>query len=91
MGNPARFFAALKAKGLEVIAHPFPDHYDFKPEDICFNDDIPVVMTEKDAVKCRAFLYPQQMNSLLKGDLVGLGGECSSNRSVHKVHDYCEN
>lgn len=55
VGNPERFFAALRAKGINVIAHPFPDHYAFKQEDITFNDDLMVVMTEKDAVKCRTF------------------------------------
>lgn len=55
VGNPERFFSALRAKGINVIAHPFPDHYAFKKEDITFNDDLIVVMTEKDAVKCRAF------------------------------------
>jgi tetraacyldisaccharide 4'-kinase len=55
VGNPERFFSALRAKGMNVIAHPFPDHYVFKNEDIAFNDDLIVVMTEKDAVKCRTF------------------------------------
>jgi len=57
IGNPERFFAALRAKGVNVIAHPFPDHYDFKKDDLLFNDDLLVVMTEKDAVKCHAFAH----------------------------------
>lgn len=55
IGNPERFFAALRAKGVQVIAHPFPDHYDFQKTDLLFNDQLPIVMTEKDAVKCRHF------------------------------------
>ena len=55
VGNPERFFSALRAKGINVITHPFPDHYAFKKEDITFNDDLKVLMTEKDAVKCRTF------------------------------------
>jgi len=36
-----------------VIKHEFPDHYSYDARDLEFDDDIPVVMTEKDAVKCR--------------------------------------
>lgn len=55
IGNPARFFATLRALGCEVIEHPFPDHHEFRAEEIVFSDDLPVVMTEKDAMKCAAF------------------------------------
>lgn len=53
IGNPARFFNALMAEGLQVIEHSFPDHHVFDEKEINFQDDLPVVMTEKDAVKCR--------------------------------------
>jgi tetraacyldisaccharide 4'-kinase len=52
IGNPARFFAQLRRLGYQVIAHPFPDHYRYRPADIRFNDNLPVIMTQKDAVKC---------------------------------------
>lgn len=55
IGNPTRFFAALGRYGIEVIQHPFADHYPFAKKDITFADDFPVLMTEKDAVKCRPF------------------------------------
>ncbi|MCC5958901.1 MAG: tetraacyldisaccharide 4'-kinase [Ectothiorhodospiraceae bacterium] len=55
IGNPDRFFAALARFGLEVIPHPFADHYPFQKKDIHFDDTLPVVMTEKDAVKCVDF------------------------------------
>lgn len=55
IGNPDRFFSMLAAQGLTVIEHPFPDHHRFTPEDLAFADRLPIVMTEKDAVKCRAF------------------------------------
>jgi tetraacyldisaccharide 4'-kinase len=55
IGNPARFFAHLRRYGLEVVEHAFPDHHRFQPGDIAFGDGRPVLMTEKDAVKCRAF------------------------------------
>lgn len=55
IGNPERFFATLRGKGLKVIPHPFPDHHAYEPADIEFADGLPVLMTEKDAVKCEAF------------------------------------
>ncbi|MGI9274712.1 MAG: tetraacyldisaccharide 4'-kinase [Endozoicomonas sp.] len=58
IGNPERFFQTLESLGFEVIAHPFPDHHDFLPDDLVFPDDLPVVMTAKDAVKCRRFARP---------------------------------
>jgi tetraacyldisaccharide 4'-kinase len=53
IGNPQRFFNALhEAAGLQLIEHPFPDHHDFERAD--FRDiKGTVLMTEKDAVKCR--------------------------------------
>jgi len=38
--------------GLDVIEHPFPDHHEFIADDLKFGDVLPVVVTEKDAVKC---------------------------------------
>lgn len=55
IGNPARFFADLRARGLEVVEHAFGDHHPFAAGDLEFGDGAPVLMTEKDAVKCRAF------------------------------------
>jgi tetraacyldisaccharide 4'-kinase len=54
-GNPARFFALLREQGLRVEEHAFPDHHHFRPGDLEFPGDAPIVMTAKDAVKCRAF------------------------------------
>lgn len=55
IGNPGRFFALLQQQGLEFQAHPFPDHFHFCADDLLFAGDDTVLMTEKDAVKCRAF------------------------------------
>ena len=55
IGNPEGFFCSLRTAGLEIIPHPFPDHYDYTPADISFTDGLPVIMTEKDAIKCREF------------------------------------
>ncbi len=52
IGHPQRFFRDLRARGLEVLEHPFPDHHPLRGPDLAFGDDLPVLMTEKDAVKC---------------------------------------
>lgn len=52
IGNPQRFFDQLTENGITVLEHPFPDHHPYSRDDICFADDLPVLMTEKDAVKC---------------------------------------
>jgi tetraacyldisaccharide 4'-kinase len=59
IGNPGRFFRDLRARGLEVIEHPFADHHPFAPHDLAFGDALPVLMTEKDAVKCASFADPR--------------------------------
>lgn len=55
IGNPQRFFSQLSEQGIKVTPHPFADHHPFKSVDINFNDHKPILMTEKDAVKCQAF------------------------------------
>jgi len=58
IGHPERFFNTLSQAGLRLVSHPFPDHHAFKAEDFTFNDNgkqLPIVMTEKDAVKCTPF------------------------------------
>jgi len=59
IGHPERFFDDLRARGIEVLAHPFPDHHAYAPGELDFGDSLPVLMTEKDAVKCAAFAPPQ--------------------------------
>jgi tetraacyldisaccharide 4'-kinase len=55
IGHPGRFFRDLKARGLELIEHAFADHHPFAPEELDFADEWPILMTEKDAVRCVAF------------------------------------
>ena len=55
IGNPGRFFRMLEEAGLQPIGHAFADHHDFVQGDLQFNDDLSVLMTEKDAVKCARF------------------------------------
>jgi len=58
IGNPERFFASLEKLNLHVQRHGFADHHGFVARDLHFGDDLPVVVTEKDAVKCRGFAGP---------------------------------
>jgi tetraacyldisaccharide 4'-kinase len=58
-GNPARFFAELREHGLQTIEHPFPDHHPLAVSDLAFDDGLPVLMTEKDAVKCATRADPR--------------------------------
>jgi tetraacyldisaccharide 4'-kinase len=58
IGNPRRFFATLEALGLPFTPHAFPDHHPFAAHDLEYPDCDAVLMTEKDAVKCRRFARP---------------------------------
>lgn len=55
IGNPQRFFDMLATQGFDVLPHAFADHHAYGPADLAFGDGLPVVMTEKDAVKCAGF------------------------------------
>ena len=53
ISNPGRFFELLRQASIEVIEAPFPDHHDFAAEDFAgLQKGLPIIMTEKDAVKC---------------------------------------
>jgi tetraacyldisaccharide 4'-kinase len=58
IGDPNRFFLHLGRAGLKVIPHPFPDHHPFVERDLEFGDELPVLLTEKDAVKLRRVARP---------------------------------
>ena len=55
IGHAERFFRTLEDHGLTIVRHPFPDHHPFSGEEIRFAGGAPVLMTEKDAVKCERF------------------------------------
>ena len=58
IGNPERFFSVLEKLPYPVDRFSFPDHFNFTANDF-FNAGIdekqPVIMTEKDAIKCTSF------------------------------------
>ena len=55
IGNPQRFFMTLEGLHWQPVAHAFADHAPYSAELLNFSPALPLVMTEKDAVKCRAF------------------------------------
>jgi tetraacyldisaccharide 4'-kinase len=58
IGDPKRFFLHVARHGARLVPHPFPDHHPFVAADLEFGDAAPIVMTEKDAVKCKRFAKP---------------------------------
>ncbi|WP_313401458.1 tetraacyldisaccharide 4'-kinase, partial [Stenotrophomonas sp.] len=55
IANPQRFFQMLRARGIGVVPHAFADHHRYQAGDLSFGSQLPVLMTEKDAVKCQGF------------------------------------
>lgn len=54
IGNPQRFYSSLERLGIKFNAYSYPDHYQFKADDLNYDKSL-VIMTEKDAVKCHSF------------------------------------
>ncbi|HSC47490.1 MAG TPA: tetraacyldisaccharide 4'-kinase [Gammaproteobacteria bacterium] len=52
VGHPEQFFKALESSGLKIDRRPLPDHARLGARELRFDDELPVFMTEKDAVKC---------------------------------------
>ena len=59
IANPMRFFNTLERLDIQFEAHPFKDHHAFTKEDLSFGNEVTVVMTAKDAVKCSSFATDQ--------------------------------
>ena len=75
IGHPQRFFDDLHQLGLNVESHPFPDHHPYSGEDLAFAGSSPLLMTEKDAVKCRRFARPNHWYIPVKAQLPATFGE----------------
>ena len=53
IGQPSQFFETLKKSGFCITPHEFADHYNYTADDLNLLLGKPIIMTEKDAVKCR--------------------------------------
>lgn len=59
IGHPQRFFEQLRQHSITVIEHAFADHHVYSAADLQFTENYPILMTEKDAVKCQLFASPK--------------------------------
>ena len=55
IGNPDRFFNFLEKKEVIVKRHRFEDHHNYDSLELEFDDELDILMTEKDMVKCKDF------------------------------------
>lgn len=69
IGQPEQFFATLREQGYQVRPVIFPDHHAYTAAELSALGDAPLIMTEKDAVKCRAFAAPGQWFLRISADL----------------------
>ena len=61
IGNPQRFFDLLRKAKLNPILHPFSDHHQYNNDELRFEDaSLPLLMTEKDAVKCKGLAIAKE-------------------------------
>ncbi|MEM9257057.1 MAG: tetraacyldisaccharide 4'-kinase [Pseudomonadota bacterium] len=56
VGQPALFLEALQQTGFEASVRLFGDHHRYQTDDFAGMNDRPIIMTEKDAVKCRGLV-----------------------------------
>ncbi|MET0288703.1 MAG: tetraacyldisaccharide 4'-kinase [Pseudoxanthomonas sp.] len=69
IGHPPRFFDMLRGLGIGVVPHAFADHHAYTAEDLAFGSELPVLMTEKDAVKCAPFAADWQFSVPVSAEL----------------------
>jgi len=56
IADPQRFADTLNGLGFSSILHSYPDHHRFTGEEFIFDDDFLIVITAKDAVKCKSVI-----------------------------------
>jgi len=56
VGDPQRFFEQLESMGYQIEGHAFGDHHAYSAKDFPWQDQVPLLMTAKDAVKCKALV-----------------------------------
>ena len=69
IGNPARFFNQLSESGLNIVEHAFQDHHKYQQHDFSDWHTDCIIMTEKDAVKCRHLTLPDTWVASVNAEL----------------------
>lgn len=92
IGNPERFFAMLRARDIHVVPHAFADHHRYVESDFDFGSDLPILMTEKDAVKCGDFAGDRHFSVPVDAELpeafwIALLELLRSARAARRTHD----
>lgn len=76
IGVPERFFTMLESLGLAVERLPLPDHFDFRVDPFAARLEPWILITEKDAVKCKQFSDPRlwvvSVDAVIEDALVSL-------------------
>ena len=86
IGNPQRFFSLLDDADISCRQHVFADHHDFAREDLSFEDSSEILMTEKDSVKCAAFVQKNYWHIPVTASLPEVFTEKLVNRLEEKLH-----
>ena len=69
IAHPERFFAALAREGFVGRTYAFADHHPYSRDDVAFPAAPAVLMTQKDAVKCRAFADARMWMQPIRADV----------------------
>jgi tetraacyldisaccharide 4'-kinase len=94
IGHPEPFFGSLEQAGLRVVRHAPGDHVRHTAGSLAFGDDAPILMTAKDAVKCRGFADARfwvvgarvEMDDAAAQRLLGVIGCVIDSRAAPAVH-----
>lgn len=85
IGYPQRFFNSLQKLGFELVEKPLPDHHDFSLSDFDNLPNLPIILTEKDAVKVRILLNNNEIK--LKNNIFVLPVQAVLNEHTYQTFD----
>ncbi len=90
IGNPQRFSSTLEQLGFDVQLHVYPDHHDFRGEELQFDDNLPVIITAKDAVKCKGFSHDTNYDGVWVLEVAAKPDTEFLDKLTHAVHNLKE-
>ena len=90
IGNPQRFSTTLEQLGFDVQLHVYPDHHDFRGGELQFDDNLPVIITAKDAVKCNGFNDDSNCDGVWILDVAAKPDSEFLDKLTHAVHNLKE-